>query len=558
MADAPQTTGLSHLARPAAEHVLEQGQRLSDSVLWRLMRDFYDEVGVEAWALGVVPHSVTNNPRIARAAARVILGYLRDLCRAQDRRTADQPPLLDPEQPLYIVELGAGAGRFGFYFLKALKGLRGAEPARRLKICYVLTDFTRRNLEFWSDHPQLRPFLDEGVLDFAVLDAEKAQEIRLEHSGALLSAQTLRNPLVVLGNYVFDTLTADAFQVRQGHLLESLVTVTADSPKSLECDRYELLDRLRVRYEHREAGDDYYDSADWNRILREYRQSLGDTGVSLPVGAFRCLENLLQVSGGRLLLLATDKSFNHLEQFNLLGDPEPVIHGSFSLSVNFHALGRLCEIRGGLALHSSLRDSSLDHVALLQDPRLDSADELRLAFREAMDQTMPVDFLRLQMALDPWPDGRPLLLALEILRLSGWDPDVLFSLSSSLAEGLSQPDPTLHREFTEALERIWANYYHYTHQRDVAFEIARIFQCMSRFHEALRFYQSSLALFGEGPVTRYNMGLCYYGLGHLEAALDGFRQALEQAPDYSEARAWILRARAEKAAREELRREHER
>ena len=47
-------------------------------------------------------------------------------------------------------------------------------------------------------------------------------------------------------------------------------------------------------------------------------------------------------------------------------------------------------------------------------------------------------------------------------------------------------------------------------------------------------------------------------LGHLEAALDGFRQALDLAPDYSEARAWILRARAEKDAREELRREQER
>jgi len=391
-----------------------------------------------------------------------------------------------------------------------------------------------------------------------VLDAEGGQEIRLERSGTVLNSQTLRNPLVVLANYVFDTLTADAFQVRQGQLLESLVTVTADSPKSLECDRVELLGRLRVRYEHRDAGDSYYASADWNRVLREYRQSLGDTGVSLPVGAFRCVENLLQASGGRMLVLAADKSFNHLEQFNLLADPEPVVHGSFSLSVNFHALGRLCEIRGGTALHSSLRDGSLDHVALLHDPGLDSADELRLAFRESMDQSMPVDFLRLQMALDPWPGDRPLLLALEILRLSNWDPDVFFALSATLAEGLSEPDQTLHREFAEALERVWGNYYHYTHEWDVAFEIARAFQCMSRFHDALRFYQTSLALFGEGPVTRYNMGLCYYGLGHLEAALDGFRQALDLAPDYSEARAWILRARAEKDAREELRREQER
>ncbi len=518
------------------------------------MREFYDEVGVQAWSLGVVPHTVTNNPRIAWATSRVVLGYLRDLCRAQDLRPAQTPPPLDPEQPLYVVELGAGAGRFGFLFLKALKELRGADPLKRLKVCYVMTDFTRKNLDFWANHAQLRPYMDSGALDFAILDAEQQREIRLERSGALLDARTLRNPLVVLGNYLFDTLTADAFQVCQGRLHESLVTVAADSPESLQCDRFELLSRLRVSYEHREAGDDYYPSADWNRVLREYRQSLGDTGVSIPVGAFRCVDNLLQASGGRLLVVATDKSFNRLEQFTMLPDPEPVLHGSFSLSVNFHALGRLCEIRGGTALHSSRRDGLLDHVALLQDSRLDSADELRLAFHEALDRSTPFDFLRLQTALDPLVAEKPLLLALELMRLSGWDPDVFFTLSGSIAEGLPESDQQMHREYAEALERVWANYYHYTQAQDVAFEIARVYQCMSRLHDALRFYQTSLSLFGEGPVTRYNMGLSYYGLGHLEAALDCFRQALEQAPEYSEARAWIVRVQAEKASREDLHR----
>lgn len=525
---------------------MESARRLSDSVLWRLTREFYDQAGVQAWATGVVPHSITNGPRLARAISRVLLGFLRDLCRAHDEPSTREPPVLSLQDPVYVVELGSGSGRFAFNLLRAIAGLRGTEPLRRLKIRYVMTDFTRRNLEFWEDHPRFRPWLESGTLDFAVLDAERDREIRLERSGVVLDARTLKNPLVVLANYVFDTLRADAFQVRQGRLLESMVTVRADSPEWASGDRFERLARLRVDYEHREARDDSYASADWNRVLDEYRQTLEDTGVTLPVGAFRCVENLLEASGGRTLILATDKSWNRLEGFRMLADPEPQFHGSLSLSVNFHALGRLFEIRGGTALHSGLRDGSLDHVALLADPCLDGAPEMHLAFQEVMGESMPVDLWRLQGALDPSLPRKPLLLALEILRLSHWDPDVFYVLRDDLAEGLPSADPGLRAEFAEALERVWANYYHYHRDLNVVFEIARAYQCMSCFPEALAFYETSLSLYGQTPPTHYNMGLIHYEMGNPEAARESFGRALAQAPAYSEARSWIERIQAER------------
>jgi len=524
---------------------VERGQRLSNSILWRLMREFYDQVGVEAWATGVVPHMVTSGPRLAWSASRVLLGYLRDLCRAQDELPTREAPVLSLGDPLYVVELGSGTGRFAFNFLQALEGLREAEPFRRVKVCCVMTDFTRRNLEFWQEHPRLQPWLDSGALDFAILDAERDREIRLERSGLVLDARTLKNPLVVLANYVFDTLRADAFQVRQGRLLESAVRVRADSPGWHLTDPFQRLARLRVDYEPREAREDYYDSADWNRVLGEYRQTLDDTGVSIPVGAFRCLDNLLEVSGGRALVLATDKAWNRLENFRNLSDPQPQIHGSFSLSVNFHALGRLFEIRGGLALHSGLRDGWLDHVALLADPRLDHTSELEMSFREVMSESMPIDFWRLKQALDPSLPGKPLHLALELLRLSRWDPDVFYMLRDDIAEGLPSADLAVRAEFAVALEQVWANYYHYHRDQNVVFEIARAYQCMSCSQEALGFYEASLSLYGETPPTHYNMGLLHDERGNPEAALESFGRALAQDPDYPEAASRIERIRAE-------------
>jgi len=86
---------------------LELPCRLSRSVLWRLQRRFFERRGPAAWSEGVVPHHATTNPYLARAYSRIVLGFLRDW-RAG----------LDPSQPVYLVELGAGSGRLAFHFLR--------------------------------------------------------------------------------------------------------------------------------------------------------------------------------------------------------------------------------------------------------------------------------------------------------------------------------------------------------------------------------------------------------------------------------------------------------
>ena len=48
-----------------------------------------------------MPQSITSSPFIARAYARIALGYLRDVAAELDR-----------SQPFYILELGAGDGKF--------------------------------------------------------------------------------------------------------------------------------------------------------------------------------------------------------------------------------------------------------------------------------------------------------------------------------------------------------------------------------------------------------------------------------------------------------------
>ena len=63
---------------------------------------------------------------------------------------------LDTSEPLYIVELGTGSGKFSYYMLKALEEMSSVCEFPLGKIVYVMTDFTENNFNFWRDHPALK------------------------------------------------------------------------------------------------------------------------------------------------------------------------------------------------------------------------------------------------------------------------------------------------------------------------------------------------------------------------------------------------------------------
>src|SRR5712692_4831874 len=128
-------------------YVLEWAVPLARSMVWHLQRTFYADQGIAAWSHSGVPQSITTSPIIARAYARIVLGFLRD------SRSS-----LDPDQPVYVVELGAGSGRFAYRFLKAFTALREETPDIHQRITYVMTDASSSVVDYWRDNPRLQPF----------------------------------------------------------------------------------------------------------------------------------------------------------------------------------------------------------------------------------------------------------------------------------------------------------------------------------------------------------------------------------------------------------------
>jgi hypothetical protein len=319
--------------------------RLSRSVLWPLQRAFFEHLGPLAWTEGGVPRGITHTPALAAAYARVIAAFLHDL----EIAAASNGPPLDPEEPLYIVELGAGPGRFGPQLLRRLRrafqGLGAGVPRPVL----VLTDLSEQNLAHWRSNRRLEPYFKAGLLDLGRFDVGRDERLELERKGTVLAAGTVRNPLVVLANYVFDSVPQDAFAFGEGALDELLARCSLAEP-GLDVERPRGLESLDVAFSRRRASLPYYGDPDWDFILEGWAREIDEGAALFPIDALHAVRAFERASGGRLLLIVGDKGDPESDALPGLTEPSLVFHGSVSLPVSFRAIARYVERRGGFAL----------------------------------------------------------------------------------------------------------------------------------------------------------------------------------------------------------------
>jgi hypothetical protein len=206
-----------------------------------------------------------------------------------------------------------------------------------------MTDFTDANVKFWRHHPQLKSYFDRGMMDSAIFNAVTDSSMTLTESGVTLGVGSVKNPLCIVANYLFDTLCHDIFQVTPspppsdpsedgaggggGVLKEGLISVgsrRAEEPDPLDP---EIIKRLDNRFRYDPVGDDYYsdkedgnDARHFERMFRWYREYFGQgsdrSGASLliPIGALRALRRLTAFSNGRCLVVSGDKGNNNPEQ----------------------------------------------------------------------------------------------------------------------------------------------------------------------------------------------------------------------------------------------------
>jgi hypothetical protein len=249
-----------------------------------------------------------------------------------------------------------------------------------------------------------------------------------------------------------------------------------------------------------------------------------------------------------LLLLTADKG--EFREEALLGQrgPDLTVHGSFSLPVNYHALGQVVSGGGGQVLNPDWLPHHLAIIAVLLGRPPGDFLGTRLAFETAVNQASPDVFFVLKKGLEPvYPDLK-LEELLAYLRLSGWDANILLKSFPVWLERLVSISGSLEEEVRRGLWEVWDGYFPIGEQPDLAFHIGWLMSIMGHQRDALEFFDHSLRLYGPAPETHYRRALCYAALGRLDEAEWELRHALERDPTFGPARALRLRLDAERRA----------
>lgn len=207
------------------------------------------------------PIFVASNAYLASCYARVILAFIRDWF---------SRPTSPRGEPVRIVELASGCGRLSFLILRELCAAWAAWPdagpvvragadaplaGRRAPFRVIVTDADARAVDAAAQNEAFARFIDAGLVDFAVWDAEMGGSLNLRLSGDVLERGFAAAPVVGIANYVMSALRTSVIHVQAGELSEAHAAVwsIAESDATTMPPPRELLNRMRVSWSQEKA-----------------------------------------------------------------------------------------------------------------------------------------------------------------------------------------------------------------------------------------------------------------------------------------------------------------
>jgi len=507
--------------------LLEENKRLSESALWRMQREYFDKESINAW-VNQVPFYITSNPFIAHCYAQIVVNFIIDW-------TEKHPEA--KQHTFYILEPGTGSGRFSFFTIKALVELLAALNMHDIRICYVMSDVTRNNINYYEKHPALQPYIEKNLIDFAIYNMETDKPITLLRQHIHLYPKTLQNPLIVFANYIFDTISHDAFTVHEKKLYELLISLKTETA-NLEGNRPVNLEKLETVYHIREAKPNYYSDPVLNDILAQYKAELHESSLLFPIGSFHAIKYLKKISNDKLLIISTDKGYSTLKSLDYHGHPSLSFHGSFSMMVNFHALAYYFKNTGGDAFLQTARKGIKTSI-FCAGLNLDSLPRTHQAVQQYIEGFSPSDYFTLHRRVSDSFTECDLDTIASHMHLTRWDPHMYLKIKNRIISLVPEADPETLEFMAANMPKLAEHFYHLPKTECVLFEIGVFYHAIKQYQEALDYYEKSLPYIGEQFSLCYNIALCYHQLGDNEAALLQFKKARELNPDSKESEEWI-------------------
>ncbi|WP_322923324.1 SAM-dependent methyltransferase [Paenibacillus campi] len=561
-----------------------QRYRFSEAPIWQLLRTYYERHGLDAWRNDQVPQYVTSNPMIAAAYVDMIVAFLLD--RKQQGGA---------QETIYIVEIGAGAGRLAAHMLHELCRVRDEVVEDLPSFCYVMTDLAADNVAAWQQHPALQTYIAQGVLDFARFDALSDTELTLAVSGHPLRAGGLQEPIVLVANYFFDSLPQELIRLDHGQVYEAEVELdelaapefalgTAEhrdvdneqhmheqakmSAETNIIDTTAITDRSDIVNETDKAIDDHftytglsytyrhtpaYEQPDhpYADLLTLYREQLEDAYVLLPLVSIDCLQRLNALSTAGFVLITADKGEHLLDSWNLEEPPQLTLNGGggFSLNANYHAIGYVFQQQGAQIMfpphhYNGINVGCMLHVA---QPRRYSG--LRLAYDRAVARFGPDDFYSLKQWMDERIDELELPQWLAFWRLGNYDAEFFIQSTERISLLLPEASDEEMLDLLHGIRRMWSSHYAMAQRYDLALDTGLVLFEMERYEEARSYLEQSIAEEQDDVVATvfYCLAICCLELGAMQQASEYLERLLQMEPQHEEALGLIEALQADDA-----------
>lgn len=484
----------------------------SRSPCWDLLRQYYEQEGPKAWNQKI-PYHATTNMNVAYAYAELLVAYYQDWMREHGKL----------DKPLHVFELGAGSGRFSYYLLIALEKvavINDLDPA-----CFklVMSDFVEKNIKSWLSHPQFSDYFKRGMLDCMQFDVQAEPSMLCLYSKKKLGLEDFSMPPFVLAHYLLDSLPIDVFRVKKGAVFAVHVGLGLDKSKD-----YKRGDIRQVAFEKRnlKVKDRYYKNDLHNKLMKKAANSVEDGYFDFPVSAFKLLDTLEEVTGGKFMFSCIDKGYVDWDCYK--HDTFPPIfyhHNAFSFDVNFCMLNEYLEQKEGSSLWFATTRQLIKWELCSCGVEMDNTPEVTRFAQLRLEQNTPADYLYMYaMACDIKFDMSFSAL-LSLLVQSGWDPILFAQMGPQLARKIgatSFDEQSFLFSYFDTIER---NFFRASDSGDIYLTIGRLYHEMDMYEEAISYLEQSIKKFGENYSVYFALGKSYFSSGDSSTAMTMFTNA---------------------------------
>jgi RimJ/RimL family protein N-acetyltransferase len=494
--------------------LLPQGIPFNQSEIWNELEQSQSELTTYQDSLF---KSEVNSPNLALAYAQTI---------AHAWRQGVQQKVEKNNEPFYILELEASDGRFADLLLRELTAQLTAKEWHNFKPRYLLSDSREKRISNCWQHPRLRQWIEQGVIEPLQFDARTNCYVELKSRGLVLGKNSVSNPLFIIANGVFSSMRQSYYSIHYGRCFQALLNEEKQQLQASDDFEYQWqpVDNL--------TGQD--------ALLPKYLERFDSAHVLLPQQMLTALKNVKEIANDDCFVLMTDRGFHSETDLREQSLPYMADCARYFLPINGHAVNWHAQAEGGQVINiQCAKDSSLHSIIhypkdqLIGEPSKEKntheldQESVRTWFASCNDLTTRRMFELSHSANEVINLDQ--LYAL--LQLANFDHRILFTHLSCVFGALESINPQQRITWRDTLSKVWQRYYVFNEDADVLLDVALLAMRLGAWSTAKEVLTYIANDYPDHVEAHYYLSACQLHLGNLNLADRSIQQALQLAPN---------------------------